>query len=91
MDQNVQDYTTRIEKISFVLKSEFKYLYLASLISAETIYDKQTAEHSLEKLQFIKDNIKLLNLDAEERKEIQGFVNKGIRICNQEIERHGKE
>lgn len=88
MEQTANDYAERIERTSQILKSDFKWLYLASLISADTIVNKQTADRSLEKLQFIKENIMMFNLDAEERQDIERYINKGLEICKQDLKKY---
>lgn len=85
MDIVSSNYTERLERISQILKGEFKFLYLVALISSDKIVDKDSANDSIEKLQFIKDNIRMLNLDMEDRKQIEKFVDDGMEICKQNL------
>ena len=72
-----------IEKI--LTNVQLRYLYLASLISSDNIYDFETAEKAMEKITFLKRNLHYLNLDDDVLKEVKRYINKGIRIINKEI------
>lgn len=78
-----------IEKI--LTNVQLRYLYLASLISSDNIYDFETAEKAMEKITFLKRNLHYLNLDDDVLKEVKRYINKGIRIIKNEINEYQDE
>ena len=80
------DYCWHIYKIENYFKSEdLRYFYLANLISSDTIIDKESAQHSLDELKFIKDNIKYINIDDTLKKKLKKYINDGIKIVKGEL------
>ena len=80
------DFCWKIYSIENFLKNEkFRYLYLANLISADTIIDEKTAKESIKELTFIKQNIEYFNLDKDTKKKVKEFIAKGIKIAKQDI------
>ena len=82
-------YLWHIEKI--LTNVQLRYLYLASLISSDNIYDFETAEKAMEKITFLKRNLHYLNLDDDVLKEVKRYINKGIRIIKNEINEYQDE
>ena len=82
-------YLWHIEKI--LTNVQLRYLYLASLISSDNIYDFETAEKAMEKITFLKRNLHYLNLDDDVLKEVKRYINKGIRIIKNEIKDYQDE
>lgn len=78
-----------IEKI--LTNVQLRYLYLASLISSDNIYDFETAEKAMQKITFLKRNLHYLNLDDDVLKEVKRYINKGIRIIKNEINEYQDE
>lgn len=64
------------------------WLYLASLISADVLDSKEKCVESLNKLNFIKDNIEKLELSEEIRNKIIDYSIKGIDIVNQDLKQY---
>ena len=74
------DYCWHIYKIENYLKSEeLRYFYLANLIN------KESAQHSLDELKFIKDNIKYINIDDTLKKKLKKYINDGLKIVKKEL------
>lgn len=65
----------------------YRYLFLVSLISADTLVTEDDCNNSLNVLNFIKDNITELNISEEIRNEVIEYAVKGISIVSKEIER----
>ena len=76
------------EKLQEILSSDFAWLYLASLISADVLDSKEKCVESLDKLNFIKDNIDKLELSEEIRNKIIDYSIKGINIVNQDLKQY---
>ena len=76
------------EKLQEILSSDFAWLYLASLISADVLDSKEKCVESLDKLNFIKDNIDKLELSEEIRNKIIDYSIKGIDIVNQDLKQY---
>lgn len=76
------------EKLQEILSSDFAWLYLASLISADVLDSKEKCVESLDKLNFIKDSIDKLELSEEIRNKIIDYSIKGINIVNQDLKEY---
>lgn len=76
------------EKLQEILSNDFVWLYLASLISADVLDSKEKCVESLNKLNFIKDNIEKLELSEEIRNKIIDYSIKGIDIVNQDLKQY---
>lgn len=77
-----------IEKLQEILSSDLVWLYLGSLISADVLISKEKCIESLEKLNFIKDNIDKLELPEERRDVVLNYSIKGIDIVNQDLKEY---
>ena len=77
-----------IEKLQEILSNDFVWLYLASLISADVLDSKEKCVESLDKLNFIKDNIDKLKLSEEIKNKIIDYSIKGIDIVNQDLKQY---
>jgi hypothetical protein len=77
-----------IEKLQEILSSDFAWLYLASLISADVLDSKEKCIESLNKLNFIKDNIEKLELSEEIRNKIINYSIEGIDIVNRDLKEY---
>ena len=77
-----------IEKLQGILSSDLVWLYLGSLISADVLDSKEKCVESLDKLNFIKDNIDKLELSEEIRNKILDYSIKGIDIVNQDLKEY---
>ena len=77
-----------IKKLQGILSSDLVWLYLGSLISADVLISKEKCIESLEKLNFIKDNIDKLELPEEKRDTVLNYSIKGIDIVNQDLKEY---
>ena len=84
--QKLTDAIMMIERIENVLTNDqMRYVYLGTLISSDTVFDTESANKSLEKLLFIKENIKYMNLDEELFNDVNEFIGKGIEIVKNDL------
>ena len=77
-----------IKQLELVLSNDaIRYLYLVSLISADTLVNKEACEGSLNVFNLIKDNLHIMNLTDEVKNELIEYIEKGIVIVNSELKR----
>ena len=77
-----------IKRLELVLSNDaVRYLYLVSLISADTLSSKEACEGSLNVFNLIKDNLHIMNLTDEVKNELIEYVERGIAIVNKELTR----
>ena len=79
------------EIISKVLNSENRYFFLTSLISSDSILNKEDAIESLEIVNYINDNIDNFNLTDEIKSEVIKYINKSKKILDKDIKRFDKK
>ena len=79
------------EIISKVLNSEYKYLFLVSLISSDSILNKEDAIESLEIVNYIINNIDNFDLTSEIKSEVIKYMNKSKKILHKDIKRFDKK
>ena len=79
-------FCTRIINISNMLKDEkIRYFYLVALISSDNLVDAESCESSIERQEFIVNNIDLMDLDDKLKKEVLKYVKKGLRIAKRDL------
>ena len=77
-----------IKRLELILSNDaVRYLYLVSLIGADTLVSKEGCEGSLNVFNLIKDNLHIMNLTDEVKDELIEYVEKGITIVNNELTR----
>lgn len=75
------------KEIENILNNEaLRYLFLVSLISADTLLTEDDCNNSLQVLNFIKDYSKDMNLSDAVKEEVIEYAVKGITIVSNEIE-----
>ena len=75
-----------LEKLKEILSDDkFRYLYLVSLISSDTIVDAESGKKSLEKLSYLKEHLDELELEDAVKNDIKKFVKDGIKIAKRDI------
>lgn len=75
------------KEIENILNNEaLRYLFLVSLISADTLLTEDDCNSSLQVLNFIKDYSKDMNLSDAVKEEVVEYAVKGISIVSNEIE-----
>lgn len=78
--------TKDFETLRKILKNDqFRYLYLAGLISSDTNITIDECNENLNNLNYLKDNIDKLDLINEVKNEVVKFVNDGIKILNNDL------
>jgi hypothetical protein len=78
--------TKNLETLGKILQNDqFRYLYLAGLISSDTNITDDDCNENLNNLNYIKDNINNLNLNNELKDEVIKLVNDGIEILERDI------
>lgn len=84
----IYEFLKKLIGINFILKSDYKYMYLVSMISSDNSYDEKSANESLEELKFLKNNINLLDIDDETYKEVKKYINKGLKIIKRDLKEY---
>ena len=80
------EYCWQIYKLEKALSNdEFRYLYLVSLISSDSMVDVKSTQECLDRIIFLNQNVKYMNLDNEIIKEVINYTNKGIKIANRDL------
>lgn len=78
-----------IEKLQDILSNDsFNWLYLASLISADTLTSKEACIESLNRLNFIKDNLEKLDLSEDLKNRLPDYITKCIDIVNRDLKEY---
>lgn len=80
----------KVNNYKSILSSDYKNLFLVSLISSDNILSADDCERELENLHFMKDNIKEISPEGEEDFILQ-YVNDGIEILNNDLKRFKEE
>ena len=75
------------EIISKVLNSENRYLFLTSLISSDSVLNKDDIVESLQIVNYINDNIDNFDLSDEIKSEVIKYMNKSKKILDEDIKR----
>ena len=71
--------------------STLRCLYLASLISADTVTDEESARNSIKKLEELESFISVCNLSDDIKEEVSDFVQRGLAIVERDLESFTKE
>ena len=76
----------RLKKLIKNIKDkDLLYFFMGSAISADTLLSNEACEKSKELLQLIIETTPELDLSEEERNKIIDYCNRGIDICDNEI------
>lgn len=84
------DFCARVLNYKSGFESELRYLILASFISSDSLIDAQSCEDSIEMMSFVKNNIKLMDLDEKTEKEVLKYMNKGLKIAKRDLKEYTK-
>jgi len=87
-NRKVYEFLKKLIAIDLMLKSDFKYMYLVSMISSDNSYDLESANKCLEELKFLRNNIDLLNIDEDTYKEVKKYLKKGFKIINRDLKEY---
>lgn len=86
--KELTDFCLNIQRLEEILKNdEIRYLYLASLISADSMIDIKSTKDCLNKIIFLKENVKYMNIDDKIKKEVIKYTNKGIKIAKRDLKK----
>ena len=73
------EYCWKIYKLERALSDdEFRYLYLVSLISSDSMIDVKSTQECLDRIIFLNQNVKII-------KEVIKYTNKGIKIAKRDL------
>lgn len=67
------------------LECDMRYLFLVSLISSDKLINKEECIDSVNRINFILDNIELFDLKDELKEETMKFLNDGLNIIKREL------
>ena len=88
IEENEQLYTyvKRIYNYSFPVNSEqWRYLFLVTLVSSDTLINAESCKKSIESMTFVKNNIDLITTDEKIKKEVLKYVKDGLKIANRDL------
>lgn len=86
-NQKLLSFCNKILFYNTILESdESRYLFLASLISADTLVDEESCHETLETVDFIEKNLDLFVLSDEVIEETKKYLKKSIDITIAELE-----
>lgn len=88
IEENEQLYTyiKRIYNYSFAVNSEqWRYLFLVTLVSSDTLINAESCKKSIESMTFVKNNIDLITTDEKIKKEVLKYVKDGLKIANRDL------
>ena len=85
-NQNLWKFCWSCYKIEQILNNdEFRYFYLVTLISSDTIIDIESANKCIDKLNEIKLVLPYLNITDKIRKETLKYIRKGLKIAKRDL------
>lgn len=88
IEENEQLYTyvKRLYNYSFAVNSEqWRYLFLVTLVSSDTLINAESCKKSIESMTFVKNNIDLITTDEKIKKEVLKYVKDGLKIANRDL------
>lgn len=85
-------FCNKILAYNTILESdETRHLFLASLISADTLVDKESCQETLDTAYFITNHMDFFQLEDSVRKEIEDYMEKTIEVAFKELRMFKKE
>ena len=79
------EFCRKIWSLKIALESNMRYLFLASLISADSLVNAEACEDSIKHINFILKNIDLFDLKVELKKEVVKFLKDGLKIAKRDL------
>lgn len=77
------------ENIEKLLEDKtFRYMFLVSLISSDSLISKEDCLKSLEMINYIENNINNFNISEEIKKETLDYILKGKEIVNNDLKKY---
>ena len=85
-NEQLYTYVKRLYNYSFAVNSEqWRYLFLVTLVSSDTLIDAESCKKSIESMTFVKNNIDLITTDEKIKKEVLKYVKDGLKIANRDL------
>jgi predicted phage-related endonuclease len=76
---------------SILGNNESRYLFLASLISADTLVDEESCRETLDTAYFIINHMDFFQLEDNVREEVENYTEKAINIALSELHEFKKQ
>lgn len=76
---------------SFIKDKTLRYSLYVSLISSDTLIDKEACKESIECINFLLEYNWLMDITPEQRNELIRYMHKGLDICQRDLENFRKE
>ena len=85
-NEQLYTYVKRLYNYSFAVNSEqWRYLFLVTLVSSDTLINAESCKKSIESMTFVKNNIDLITTDEKIKKEVLKYVKDGLKIANRDL------
>lgn len=84
------EFCKKIWGYKLALESDMRYLFLVSLISSDNLTDEQKCIDSIERINFILNNIELFDLKDNLKKETIKFLKDGLKIAKRDLKEFKK-
>lgn len=85
-NEQLYTYVKRLYNYSFAVNSEqWRYLFLVTLVSSDTLINVESCKKSIESMTFVKDNIDLITTDDKIKKEVLKHIKDGLKIANRDL------
>jgi len=78
------------KEIDVICRNKLEYLFLASLISSDSILSKEDAECSLKLIGEVEEALKTATISDKKKQEFRDYIEKGREILNTDIEQFNK-
>lgn len=88
----LSDFISRLRKIEIALTNdEVRPTFLATLVMSDTIVDIDTANETLERLTFIKDNLHYMVLEENVNKEVTKYLKDTLKAVRKKLKEFKKK
>lgn len=84
-NQKLTGFVNKILNYNDILIDDTRYLFLGSIISADSMMTKEDCEEIIELATFIKNNIELFVLEPEQKEETLKYMYSAIELANNEL------
>lgn len=84
-NQKLTSFVNKILNYNDILIDDTRYLFLGSMISADSMMTKEDCEEIIELATFINNNIELFVLEPEQKEETLKYMYSAIELANNEL------
>lgn len=84
-NQKLTSFVNKILNYNDILIDDTRYLFLGSMISADSMMTKEDCEEIIELATFINNNIELFILEPEQKEETLKYMYNAIELANNEL------